>query len=150
MPNSLLVLMFAFGLFLFAMFVSAALVEADAGDGVLLSVLVSVMGYVLYWIVLAVTGFASRLLPTVSSIMACGSILTVLMVAAFVMLSPFIGGTFASTIASLILIWSVPVKGHIIARAIEQHWYIGICIAMAIFIMQRVAFSTMMAPPATN
>ena len=141
------VLLFAIALFLLAMFSSAILVEPNADGAVLVSIAVSVAGYGLYWIVLAATGFTHRFLPTVSTIMACGSILTILMVAAFVLLSPFLGTNFAAIVAWLVLIWSVPVKGHIIARAIEQHWYVGIAIALTIYIVQRVAYDTITATP---
>jgi len=32
----------------------------------------------------------------------------------------------------------VPVEGHIIARAIDRHWYVGIVIAVGVFIFQYV------------
>ena len=82
-------------------------------------------------------------MPIVSAILACGSILTLLFVAAYVLLSPFLGGNIAVIVATLIIIWSVPVEGHIIARGIEQHWYIGIVIAMIVFIVQY-AFQSIM------
>jgi hypothetical protein len=144
-PDAVLVLVFAIGLFTLAMFISAVLIESS--DSIALSVAASVVGYILYWIVLGVTGFTRRLIPTIASIMACGSLLTVLMVAAYVMLAPFVGTNLASLTAWLILMWSVPVKGHIIARAIEQHWFVGIAIALAIYIMQRVAYQSMTAAP---
>jgi len=90
-PDSVLVLGFAFLLFLFAMLLTEVLAGEDSGSGLLSSVMVSLMGYVLYWVVLAVTGFSARLTPVIACIMACGSILTVLMVAAFVVLSPILG-----------------------------------------------------------
>jgi hypothetical protein len=37
---------------------------------------------------------------------------------------------------SLVLLWSVPVEGHILARTIDRHWYVGIVVAMAVFIFQ--------------
>ena len=149
-PDSILVLFFAIGLLAFAMFVSTVLVEPVTGtawDALALSVAVSVMGYLLFWIVLAVTGYAHRVIPTIASVMACGSILTLLMVSAFIFLKPFLGTQIAGTIAWLIRMWSVPVKGHIIARAIGQHWYAGIVIAGVIFIIQQIAFDAMMADP---
>jgi hypothetical protein len=146
-PDSPVVLLFACGLFALAMLVSGMLVQPQSNDSIYLSVAVSVAGYGLYWIVLSATGFTRRFLPTVSSIMACGSILTVLMVVAFLALNPVLGTNTAAIIAWLILIWSVPVKGHIIARAIGQHWYIGIAIALAIFIMQRFAYESLVANP---
>lgn len=75
--------------------------------------------------------------------MACGSILSVLMAAVFVLLGPFLGMPLVSLLALFILLWSVPVKGHIIARGIEQHWYVGIVIAMIVFIVQYAFQSTM-------
>lgn len=148
-PDSSLVLIVAVALFVIAMATSGLLVEPGADDSVIVSVSVSVMGYVLYWMVLFTTGFSRRLLPTISSIMACGSILTVFMVIAYLALLPILGANTASLIAWLILIWSVPVKGHIIARAIEKHWYIGITIALTVYIMQRVAYDAMTVTPGT-
>ena len=88
MPDSMLVLYFAVALFVIAMLLSEAVVESTASGVVLVSVFVSVGGYLLYWIVLLATGYTHRFVPTVSCIMACGSILTILMVAAFVILRP--------------------------------------------------------------
>ena len=49
-PDAVLVLVFAIGLFTLAMFVSAVLIESS--DSIALSVAASVVGYILYWIVL--------------------------------------------------------------------------------------------------
>ena len=142
-PDSALVLVYASGLLILATLISSSLVQSPDDDSILVSLAGSIAGYVLYWIVLAITGFAHRLVPTVASIMACGSILTIMMVAAFVLLNPFLGASLASIVVWLILIWSVPVKGHIIARAIERHWYIGISIAMTIFVLQYIFYLSM-------
>jgi hypothetical protein len=142
-PNSPVVLAVASVLLVTATFFSATLVQSGEGDSTLLSLLSSLLGYLLYWIVLAVTGFANRLVPTIASIMACGSILTILMVAAAILFLPTLGGSLTAIVIWLILIWSVPVKGHIIARAIESHWYTGIAIALTIFIMQYVSYQAM-------
>jgi hypothetical protein len=45
------------------------------------------------------------------------------------------------------LLWSVPVEGHIIARAMGRHWYIGILIAITVFVLQFVIYSAMSATP---
>ena len=54
----------------------------------------------------------------------------------FVGLRQFIGDDVAVILATLFVFWSVPVEGHIIARAIERDWYLGIAIAMGVFIAQ--------------
>lgn len=86
--------------------------------------------------VMLVTGYGSRLLPVLSALIGCDAILTLLFVAGYVLLQPFLGVRIASIVAILIMFWSVAVQGHIIARAIQQHWYAGIAIAMVVFIMQ--------------
>ena len=145
MPNSLVVILMSFGLLLFATVTSTVLIKPTGGESILLSFVTSLLGYVFYGSVLMVTGFLNRLGQTISSIMACGSILTVLMVCAYVMLSPFLGARIAALVATLILFWSVPVKGHIIARAINRHWYLGIAISMTIFILQFAIYSAMIS-----
>ncbi len=138
-PDSIIVLFVALLLLAISTFCSAVL-TAGGTDTALPSLTASFAGYGLYIAVLGVSGFVRRSVPTIACIMACGSLLSILTVAAFVLLNPFLGATIASIVAWLILIWSVPVKGHIIARAIERHWYFGVAIALAIFIMQYLLY----------
>jgi hypothetical protein len=77
-----------------------------------------------------------RLLQTVTAILGCGAILSLLFVAGNVFLSPFLSKNISSIVATLILLWSIPVEGHIIARAINRHWYVGVLAAMSVFIFQ--------------
>lgn len=142
-PDSVLVLLVSIGLLLFSTFCSSILISTDTGGDVMLSLLASISGYLFYSLILAATGRLRRFTPTISSIMACGSILSIFMVLAIVMFRPFLGNQFAWVIAELILFWSVPVKGHIIARAIDRHWYAGIAIAMTIFLLQFVIYSSL-------
>lgn len=143
MPASSLVLVFAFGLLLLSMFCSNVLINPESGDNLLLSFVVALLGYVGYGFILVTSGFAKRFSQTISAIMATGSILTIMMVFVFVMFAPFVGNNIAGTFATLILFWSVPVKGHIIARAINRHWYVGIAIAMTIFVLQYATYRAM-------
>lgn len=146
MPDSPVVLLFAFGLLLVAIVGPNLLFASSGQDNIALSLGNAFVGYLLYWVVLLLTGFRHRIVPTIASIMACGSLLTILMVLIVIVLRPLGGQVFASLLASLILFWSVPVKGHIIARAIERHWYVGIAIALGIFIVQYAAYQAMLAP----
>jgi hypothetical protein len=142
-PDSWLVFLFALILMQFASFVAATLINLGEDYSHLLTLITNLLGLGIYAAILFVSGFIHRFVPIVSAILACGSILTLLFVAAYVLLSPFLGGNIAVIVATLIIIWSVPVEGHIIARGIEQHWYIGIVIAMMVFIGQYAFQSTM-------
>lgn len=94
------------------------------------------LGILFYAAVILTAGRTERMLQSITSIIGCGSIITVFVVAAFVLFDSLFGAEVAATVATLILFWSVPVEGHIIARAIGQHWFFGIVIAMAAFIGQ--------------
>jgi len=145
-PASLFVLAFACGLLLFSFFCSAILISASGNGDLGLSFLLSIASYVLYWVVLIVNGYARRMLPTISSIMACGSLLTIIQVVAQVFMGPFLSVNLTFILVWLIEIWKIPVKGHIIAGAIGRHWYFGIMIAMTIFIMQYAAYRAFIEP----
>lgn len=142
-PDSWLVFLFALVLMQFASFVAATLINMGENYSHLLAFITHLLGIGIYAVILLVTGFIHRFVPILSAVIACGAILTLLFVAAYVMLNPFLGSSFAFVIATLIIIWSVPVEGHIIARGIEQHWYIGIVVAMIVFTLQYVFQSTM-------
>lgn len=93
-------------------------------------------GIAFYAAIIFVAGYGHRLLAAISTIIACGSLITLAFVAEMVLLEPVLGGDVAGLLATLIIFWSVPVEGHIIASTIERHWFLGIAIAMLAFIMQ--------------
>ena len=62
-------------------------------------------------------------------------------VAGSALLAPLASADVASLVTTLILLWSIPVEGHIIARAIDRHWYVGVVAAMAVFIFQLFLYS---------
>ena len=142
-PASWLVFAFSLVLMQLASFVAATLIDLGDNYSHVLSFLTGLLGIAMYTFVLFITGFGSRLLQTLSAIVACGSILNLLFVAAYVLLNPFLGQNLAVLVATLVIFWSVPVEGHIIARGIGQHWYLGIVIAISVFIMQYAFQSAM-------
>ena len=94
------------------------------------------VGVGFYAAVLVITGVGHRMLQTLTAVLGCGGILTMIVVAELVFLRPLLGNDFAAVIGTLTSFWSVPVEGHIIARAIDKHWFLGIAIAIAAYILQ--------------
>jgi len=148
-PYSWLVCLIVLSLWLFAgLVMSAVFVEMDDQD-FLLGTFTGVVGLACYASIVVLSGHTPRLLQTVTAILGCGAIISFLFVVAMVGLPPFfsfIAGTVGlsrffnevtvSLITTLLLLWSIPVEGHIIARAIDRHWYVGIVAAMAVFFFQ--------------
>ncbi len=144
-PRSWLLLYITVALWLFAILAAAALIENFDGRDVLIAVVSFLIGVFCYMAVLLVTGHSSRSLQAASAIIGCGALISLAQVAELVIFTPFLGAVLTDLVAWLLLFWSVPVKGHIIARAIDSHWYAGIVIAMAIFLLQ-FAFTSAVAP----
>jgi len=140
-PHSGLLFAMAVALWLFAsVAVIATSAEPDLRD-FFFGVVTAAAGLLCYVAIVLFAGRAPRLLQTVTAIIGCGALLSVLYVAVDVFLAPFLGENLTGLVAMLILFWSVPVEGHIIARAIDRHWYVGIVAAMAVFVLQLFLYS---------
>lgn len=144
-PHSWLVLYLCAALWLFGLVAMTVLIQNFSAREAGVGLASWVLGLVCYVFVLALSGHSSRSLQTLAALIGVGAIITFAMLAELILLTPFLGADLANLGAILVLFWSVPVKGHIIARAIERHWYLGIVIAMFIFVLQ-FAFSSTLTP----
>lgn len=135
-PSSSLLLLLSVAMMFLAAFCGMTLIDELDGADLATGLLTSVVILVFYVGVLIVTGFARRSVQVLTSVIGCGALLSMLSIAEFVLFRPFIGPGLAGTVAVLIGFWSIPVEGHILARAIGQHWFIGIAIAVAAAILQ--------------
>ena len=86
-----------------------------------------------------------RLLQTLTAVLGCGALLTFIVVACNILLVPLLGADPVSVVVTLILLWSIPVEGHILAKAIDRQWLFGIVVAMSVFIFQLYLYS-LLAP----
>ena len=135
-PSSWLVLLVALLLMIGSSYAAITLIDVPGERDHFVTWSAYGLGIGFYAAVIYLSGKPSRLLPAISSIIACGSLITLLFVAEFVLVAPLLGREFAGLIATLIVFWSVPVEGHIVARAIDQHWFVGIVIAIVAFTLQ--------------
>jgi len=144
-PRSWIVLYLCAGLWVLALLAMTALLQNFSASEAWVAVASWVLGLFCFVLVLAFSGQSGRSLQTVAALAGVGAIISFVMLAELVFLTPFLGANIANLGAILVLFWSVPAKGHIIARAIERHWYIGIAIAMIVFVLQYV-FTSALTP----
>jgi len=142
-------LLLSIGMMLVAAFCGATLIDEVDNDDLVFGLLATLLVLAFYVGVLVVTGFARRAVQVLTCVIGCGALLTMLSIAEFVLFRPFVGQGLAGTVAVLISFWSIPVEGHIIARAINQHWFVGIAVAVAAAILQFV-LQAMLAEPGTT
>lgn len=146
-PRSAVLFIMIVVLWFFSSLVVLALIEQFDESDFLLGLFTALVGILCYAAVVVISGHASRVLQTVSAVLGCGALISLAFVAEFVLFTPFLGQSISGIVAQLILLWSVPVEGHIIARAIDRHWYVGILIAISVFILQFVIYNVVSVSP---
>jgi hypothetical protein len=142
-PHSNILFVLIAGLWLLSSLAVLALIDQYDQTDFLVGLVTAVVGLACYAITVIVSGYRGRVLQTVSAILGCGALIAFAFVAEYVLFRPFLGESITGIVAQLILLWSVPVEGHIISRAISRHWYIGIVIAIIVFILQYLIYRLM-------
>lgn len=140
-PHSPVVFAFAMALWLAAGLIMTIMTPELGKHDFLIGTFTGLTGLGCYAGIVLLTGKRPRLLQTVTAILGCGAVLSLLFVAANVFLAPFLSKNITGLVATLILLWSIPVEGHIIARAINRHWYVGIVAAMGVFVFQLFLYT---------
>ena len=146
-PRYWFLFMLILALWIFSALAALALIEQYDEADFFLGFFSGTIGILCYAAIVLINGKPSRLLQTISAIVGCGALISLAFVAEYVLLSPFLGDVLTGLIANLLLLWSVPVEGHIIARAIDRHWYIGILIAVVVFVLQYLIYSVVASTP---
>lgn len=146
-PHSTVLFVAIVALWLFAGLIMTLLTaELDERDFVL-GTITGIAGLLCYTAIVVLSGKRARLMQTVMALLGCGALLSLMFVAGNAFLTPFLSENISNLIVTLILLWTVPVEGHIISRAVDRHWYIGVVVAMAVFVFQLILYSAM--DPAT-
>ena len=140
-PYSWLITLITLMLWLVAGFVIAAMTEEMSNEDFLVGTFTGVVGLACYAAIVVLSGRTPRLLQTVTAILGCGALLSFLFVVGTLVLTPLLSANMTNLVMTLILLWSIPVEGHIIARAIDRHWYVGIVAAMAVFVFQLFLYA---------
>ncbi len=143
-PNAWVLLYMSFGLWIATLLGTVGLIEQFDANNAWVGLGSGIVGWSCYVVVLIGLGFGARTIPTLTAIVGSGAVISFLMLAAHVTLTPTLGSRIADLVTFFILVWSVPVKGNIIARAVNWHWYAGIVIAFSIFLLQ-LAFTQSMS-----
>ncbi len=124
--------------------VTMLLVELDQTDFAI-SLALGVVALCLYAAVLVFAQRSSRVLQMLTAILGCGVLLQCLFIVAYSFLTPLLGKAIGGLVSYLSLLWSIPVEGHIIARSIDRHWYIGFMVAIGVFLIQ-IQLSSFLSP----
>ena len=146
-PHSWLLLNAATVMWFLPLLVLVAVVQDFGRSAVAVVVASWALSLACYSAVIVLAGFGNRLLQTLTAIIGCGAIIFVAQVASLIVTSLLLGAVVAEIVVNLLLFWSVFVKGHIMARAISREWYVGLVIAIAVFLLQYAFSKAVIAAP---
>jgi hypothetical protein len=135
-PNSILLLVLAVACVIMSRLLLHAIIETDHAADLALDFAAELIRIGSYVAILFVSGYTSRIAQTMTAIIGCTAIMVLLFIVVFMLSQPFVGYELAGAIAWFVAPWMILVEGHIISRAIQQHWFTGIAIAVVIFILQ--------------
>lgn len=136
MPRAPVIFFIAVALWLLSSIGAWVTVDGYTGNTFLVGLLISFVGFIIYALLINAAGKADRIRQSLSAIIACGAVISCAVLFAEAVLPLFLGREQVSAIITIMLLWSVPVEGHIIARAIDRLWYVGLAAASTVFIVQ--------------
>lgn len=145
LPHSGIVLLMALLLWLFARLASVALIDTYDGQRFVVAVFSVTFACSVYAFTLMLAGKRARTLQTLTAVIGVSALLRVVYLAFNSLLIPFLGSGVRLIFVIAMVVWSIAVYGHIIARALDRHWYAGMAIALAVTIMQIVFESSIQA-----
>ena len=149
-PKSSLLLAMAIGASIVVNFLFYVIVESEYGTDLFLEFAAELVKIVSYLCVLLLFGLVSRIMQTITAIIACNVILGLILTAILMVSQPFTNSELDAAVAWLATFWLILVEGHIISRAIQLHWITGIAIAVVIFILQLGFYFTFGEFPETT
>jgi hypothetical protein len=135
LPNSWLVFFLALFASVLISIIAADIVTAGVDPMHDVTLLLAVINAAFYFLVIQVAGYPRRYLQSLIAILGVDAIITLVYLVGFITISLFADKATILAFVWLITGWSVAVEGHIIARAIERPWVIGIAIAVVSYIL---------------
>jgi len=143
LPHSTVLLLFVAGLWFAVGAIGAIVVDTYNGQTLLADLVLTAFGFGLYAVVVKVFDRSERLLRALTAILGCGAIFGVALFAGRYILMTYFAAEETPLFSELILLWSILVEGHIIARTIDRQWVIGFLIALAVLIGQLQMFAAL-------
>ncbi len=140
LPKSWLVFYVALLVSIFVSIITDEIVTNGVDPKHDIALLLIIVNASFYFLVIQVAGYPSRYLQSLPAIFGVDAIITIIYLCGFGAIRLFADDTTTLSFVWLITGWSVAVEGHIISRAIERPWAIGIAIAVASYILLLLTY----------
>ena len=143
LPHSSVLLLLVTGIWIAVGAIGAMIVDTYNGQTLLVDLMLTALGFGMYAVVVKVFDRSERLLRALTAILGCGAIFGAVLFVGRYVLTTVLGVEEMPLFSEIILLWSILVEGHIIARTIDRQWVIGFLIALAVLIGQLQMFAAL-------
>ncbi len=143
LPHSGVLLLIVTAIWIAVGAIGAMIVDTYNGQTLLVDLILTALGFGLYAVVVKVFDRSERLARALTAILGCGAIFGVALFAGRYVMTTFFAVQEAPLFSELILLWSLFVEGHIIARTIDRQWVIGFLFALGVLIGQLQMFAVL-------
>ena len=143
LPHSTVLLSFVAGIWVAVGVIGAMIVDTYNGQTLLADLVLTSLGFGLYAVVVKVFERSERLLRALTAILGCGAIFGAALFVGRYILTTVLAVEDTPLFSELILLWSILVEGHIIARTIDRQWVVGFLIALAVLFAQLQLFAVL-------
>ncbi len=145
LPSGPLIVVVTLGLWIAGLFLLVVLVPGVAVQHLDTAVLAWAVSIALFALIVVTAGFSSRLNQTLAAIVGTSAVILLTQVIVLATVRPLAGEGVSDLLVNLLLLWSVFVKGSIVAQAINVHQLVGVGISIVIYVV-RLYVSTALAP----
>ena len=147
LPHSLLIFGMTIGLWIVSILTTIVLVDYIDEGSFFSEFLWAIAVLSIYSAIVFLAGFPDRVVRTITAIIGCGAILSVAFAISYAGLGPLLGRAFLELMVYGFVLWSLSIKGHILATAIDTRWYLGALIATAVFCGQLIVSTILSSTP---
>ena len=145
LPAAWLVVVMTLGLWMGGLVLLVLLVPGVAVQHLDTAVLAWAVSVALFALVIVATGHSPRLSQALAAIIGSSAVILLTQVLVLAVIQPLAGEGVGRVLVNLLLLWSVFVKGSIVAQAINVHQLVGVGISIVVYVV-RLYVSTALAP----
>ena len=144
LPRSWLLLYVAFGVWMLPPLIEVMAMANRSASGLVRDVSAWALTTLMFAGLLVAVGRRERVVQTITAMIGIGAVINVSALLVQGLLGPILGLNVVGTILQLLILWAVVVKGHILARALEQPLIVGILVSVVIFVI-RIYLNSILA-----
>lgn len=112
------------------------LIDRGSEAAIVLDIFSAFLAVICYTALLAAFGKSERLMQMLTAALGCSALINCAFTIGILVARLAGSSALIAIFFWIYLPWAIAVRGHIIARSIDRHWYLGLVFAVLILVLQ--------------